>query len=103
MKYRCMTPGCAKFGVVYTRPGYDGSESLDCTLCGEVCDAPGDPTPAPETTSEPSESESGYDQGFTLVPLTALDQLITLYRHYYNLDRGKAIDKVREDTWSVRG
>lgn len=61
MKYRCMTPGCAKFGVVYATPSTTmldyspgGNGEVHCTLCGEICDVSEGVSIAPEPMPEPT-------------------------------------------------
>lgn len=35
-------------------------------------------------------------------PLVELDNLITLYRHWYDLTRNQAIEEIRKDAQSIR-
>lgn len=97
MKYTCNTQGCGKEHIVYDRPDYDGSEPLDCTLCGERCavDLDPEPTPEPEVEPQPDQATVGVDQ--YELPSQGLWALVEFYSRYYGEDRAGVLRLLRSD------
>ncbi len=38
MKFTCNTEGCPKRRIILERGDCDGSEPIDCMVCGEACE-----------------------------------------------------------------